>query len=90
MKPALTIINEVQQIAPNEVDTHNLLADYYFKSGKVDLALNASRDALRIDAENIEANVMMGNIYLRKKKPKITFFLAFGGSSILCSVRCRI
>lgn len=63
---AIPLLEEVIKVCPLHVDAYRTMAQAYMMLGDLDKAMDNNIEALRIDAGNLWALVLMGNIMSRK------------------------
>ena len=63
---AIALLEEVVKVCPLHVDAYRMIAQAYMMLGDLDKAMDNNIEALRIDAGNLWALVLMGNILSRK------------------------
>lgn len=63
---AIPLLEEVIKVCPLHVDAYRTMAQAYMMLGELDKAMDNNIEALRIDAGNLWALVLMGNIMSRK------------------------
>lgn len=63
---AIPLLEEVIKVCPLHVDAYRTMAQAYMMLGDLDKAMDYNIEALRIDAGNLWALVLMGNIMSRK------------------------
>lgn len=67
---AIEILKEVVSICPLHADAYRMIAQSYMMLGDLENAVDNNIEALRIDAGNLWALVLMGNILTRKGEPE--------------------
>jgi len=63
---ALKSFEQVVILYPRWAEAHFQLADTLFRLGETDTAINALRNCLRYDAGNLDAKLLLANLYFKK------------------------
>lgn len=63
---AIPLLEEVVKVCPLHVDGYRMIAQAYMMLGDLDMAMDNNIEALRIDAGNLWALVLMGNILSKR------------------------